>query len=136
MAHTARELGINPNTLYIWINKYSKAPNAHGSKIHSDNRAYDQIMKLTKELARVTQEQWYIKKSNGILCKIAPVKYTWIKKSSNAFFIASMCRILNVPRSGYYEWTNNSRSNRAEQDKKLIAMIRTICKEGLWYQAY
>jgi putative transposase len=41
-----------------------------------------------------------------------------------------MCRILNVSRSGYYEWTNNSGSNRAEQDKKLIAMIRTICKEG------
>lgn len=33
-------------------------------------------------------------------------------------------------------WTNNNGSKRAEQDKKLIAMIRTICKEGLntlWY---
>jgi hypothetical protein len=40
-----------------------------------------------------------------------------------------MCRILNVPRRGYYEWTNNSRRNRAEQDKKLVAMTRTICKE-------
>ena len=41
-----------------------------------------------------------------------------------------MCRILNVCRSGYYEWTHNSGSKRAEQDKKLITMIRTICKEG------
>jgi len=41
-----------------------------------------------------------------------------------------MCRILNVCRSGYYEWTHNSGSKRAEDDKKLITMIRTICKEG------
>ena len=32
IAHTARELGINPNTLYTWINKYSIALNANGSK--------------------------------------------------------------------------------------------------------
>jgi len=42
-----------------------------------------------------------------------------------------MCRILNVCLSGYYEWTYNSGSKRAQQDKKLITMIRTICKEGL-----
>ncbi len=40
-----------------------------------------------------------------------------------------MCRILNVCRSGYYEWTHNSGSKRAEQDKNLITMSRTICKE-------
>ena len=42
-----------------------------------------------------------------------------------------MCRILNVCLSGYYEWTYNSGSKRTQQDKKLITMIRTICKEGL-----
>ena len=45
MEHTARELGINSNTLYTWINKYSKVPNSNDSKVHSDNRAYDEIMK-------------------------------------------------------------------------------------------
>ena len=43
IAHTVRGLGINPNTLYNWINKYSTPPNANGSKIYSDNRAYDEI---------------------------------------------------------------------------------------------
>ncbi len=57
IAHTAMELGINPNTLYTWINKYSKIPNAYSTRVHSDNRTYDEIMKLKKELARVTQER-------------------------------------------------------------------------------
>jgi len=26
MAHTARELGINVNTLYTWVDKYFKTP--------------------------------------------------------------------------------------------------------------
>jgi transposase len=69
IAYTARELGINPNTLYTWINKYSKAPNANSSKVHSDNRAYDEIMKLKKELARVTQERDILKKATAYFAK-------------------------------------------------------------------
>jgi len=41
-----------------------------------------------------------------------------------------MCKILNVSRSGYYEWTNNKGSTRAELDKELIKMIKTIFREG------
>jgi transposase len=69
IAHTARELGINPNTLYTWINKYLIAPNANGSKVHNDNRAYDEIMKLKKELARVTQERDILKKATAYFAK-------------------------------------------------------------------
>ena len=69
IAHTARELGINPNTLYTCINKYSIAPNANGSKVHNDNRAYDEIMKLKKELARVTQERDILKKVTAYFAK-------------------------------------------------------------------
>lgn len=69
IAHTARELGINPNTFYTWVNKYSTAPNTNGSKVHSDNRAYDEIMKLKKELARVTQECAILKKATAYFAK-------------------------------------------------------------------
>jgi len=62
MAARARKIGINPNTLYTWINKHSKIPNSNYSKVHSDNHAHDEIMKLKKELARVTQERDILKK--------------------------------------------------------------------------
>lgn len=41
-----------------------------------------------------------------------------------------MCKILNVSRSGYYEWANNTESNKAKQDKELTAIIKIIFQEG------
>lgn len=69
MAHTARELGINVNTLYTWVDKYSKPPKANSSKSHNDSRAYDEIMRLKKELARVTQERDILKKATAYFAK-------------------------------------------------------------------
>lgn len=69
MAARARKIGINPNTLYTWINKHSKIPNSNYSKVHSDNHAHDEIMKLKKELARVMQEHDIFKKATGYFTK-------------------------------------------------------------------
>jgi putative transposase len=35
-----------------------------------------------------------------------------------------MCRILNVSRSGYYDWVGRPLSNRARDDERLIVLIR------------
>ncbi len=67
IAHTARELGINVNTLYSWVDKYSKTLN--GSKIHHDKRVDDDITRLKKELARVTQERDLLKKAAAYFAK-------------------------------------------------------------------
>lgn len=41
-----------------------------------------------------------------------------------------MCKILDVSRSGYYEWTNELVSNRAKEDSELMTTIKTIFREG------
>jgi transposase InsO family protein len=41
-----------------------------------------------------------------------------------------MCRVIQVSRSGYYEWLNNSGSTRARQDNKLVLMMKLIFEEG------
>nr|WP_291398150.1 IS3 family transposase [Acinetobacter sp.] len=53
-----------------------------------------------------------------------------MKEYCAEFSIASMCKILNVSRSGYYEWANNTESNKAKQDKELRAIIKLIFQEG------
>lgn len=67
IAHTARELGINVNTLYTWVDKYSKTIN--GSRVHNDNRVYDDVIRLKRELARVTQERDLLKKAAAYFAK-------------------------------------------------------------------
>lgn len=35
-----------------------------------------------------------------------------------------MCRLLNIHRAGYYAWLHQPESNRAKEDKRLLALIR------------
>jgi putative transposase len=51
-------------------------------------------------------------------------KYTFIKAHRNEFDIATMCRVLGVSRSGFYEWLRHPLSDRAREDQRLLALIR------------
>jgi transposase InsO family protein len=41
-----------------------------------------------------------------------------------------MCRVIQVSRSGYYEWLSSSDCNRAKEDKELTLLIKLIFEEG------
>jgi transposase InsO family protein len=43
--------------------------------------------------------------------------------------ITMMCRVLNVSRSRYYEWSKNRKSKRAQEDEELLIKIREIYKK-------
>jgi transposase len=58
ITQTARDLGLNPNTLHTWISKYSKLKTAVE---RTDEHIYDEVKRLKKELARVTQERDLLK---------------------------------------------------------------------------
>ncbi len=64
---TARELGVNVNTLYTWIGKYS-APKQQPAE-RTDEHIYDENKRLKKELARVTQERDLLKKATAYFAK-------------------------------------------------------------------
>jgi len=66
IAQTARELGINTNTLYSWIDKYSKPKE---QTMRTDEHIYDEVRRLKKELARVTQERDLLKKATAYFAK-------------------------------------------------------------------
>ena len=64
IAQTARDLGVNPNTIHTWINKYSKPKMAVA---RTDEHIYDENKRLKKELARMTQERDLLKKAQRTL---------------------------------------------------------------------
>ncbi len=51
------------------------------------------------------------------------LKYTFIKAHRSEFDIAVMCRLLDVSRSGFYEWLRKPLSDRAVEDQWLLGMI-------------
>lgn len=66
MAKTARELGVTKTTLYSWVSKYSKPKE---SIMRTEEHLYNELMRLKKELARVTQERDLLKKAAAYFAK-------------------------------------------------------------------
>jgi transposase len=66
IAQTARDLGVNTNTLHTWVNKYTQSTAA---TTRSDEPIYDENKRLKKELARVTQERDLLKKATAYFAR-------------------------------------------------------------------
>lgn len=52
------------------------------------------------------------------------VKYAFIKTHRREFDTAVLCRLLDVSRSGFYEWLRKPLSDRALEDQRLLGLIR------------
>ncbi len=53
------------------------------------------------------------------------MKYIFIAAHAGQFHIQRMCRVLDVPRSGYYAWQRRTPSSRAQANAALLALIQT-----------
>jgi len=51
--------------------------------------------------------------------------YGFIKAHRRDHSVQMMCRLLGVAPSGYYEWLKQPMSNRAQEDARLLRVIRT-----------
>lgn len=56
--------------------------------------------------------------------------YRFIEKHRRQFSLQQMCRVLEVAPSGYYEWLQNPLSNRAQEDARLLRLIRASVNAG------
>jgi hypothetical protein len=50
--------------------------------------------------------------------------YEFIKANRDKFSVQVMCRLLSVPPSSYYAWCKHPVSNRAQEDARLLQLIR------------
>ena len=67
IAETARELGVNDNTLHTWIKKYSR-PTEDGSG-RTDEHLYEELKRLKKENSRLREERDLLKKAAAYFAK-------------------------------------------------------------------
>jgi putative transposase len=60
--------------------------------------------------------------------------YRFIEAHRNQFSIEAMCKILEVAPSGYYEWLQQPISNRAQEDARLLRLIKAsfVASHGIY----
>jgi putative transposase len=60
--------------------------------------------------------------------------YEFIKANRNEYSVQGMCRVLGVAPSGYYEWLRQPISNRAQEDARLLRLIRAsfVASHGIY----
>jgi transposase-like protein len=113
MAQTAKDPGINVNTLHTWISKYSQ-PKTSDKAVRTDERLYDELKRLKKEVARRTEER-----------DLSLAKYAWIKQHTKDFSVEAMCRFLKVSHSAYHARLQRGQTEAEKDDAALTSLIRT-----------
>ena len=60
--------------------------------------------------------------------------YTFIKAHRRQYSVQTMCRLLGVAPSGYYEWLEKPMSDRAREDARLLRLIKTsfVSSKGVY----
>ena len=70
IAQTARDLGINENTLHTWIGKYHRVERQ--DKQVQEEHLYDELKRLRKENARLKEERAILKKAAASFAQQLP----------------------------------------------------------------
>lgn len=52
------------------------------------------------------------------------MKYRFINDHRGQHRIATMCRVLEVNRGGFYQWLHKPQSDREIEDQRLLRLIR------------
>ena len=60
--------------------------------------------------------------------------YEFIKANQHEYGVKPVCRLLDVTRSGYYAWLKQSISDRAQEDARLLRLIRAsfVASHGIY----
>lgn len=62
------------------------------------------------------------------------MRFAFIEAHATVFEVETMCRVLDVSRSGYYAWRRRPLSRRGREDRQLLPKIRAI--HNRWRQSY
>ncbi|HEC6503348.1 TPA: IS3 family transposase [Salmonella enterica subsp. enterica serovar Waycross] len=126
VSSVATRLDITTHSLYAWIKKYG--PDSSTNKEQSDAQA--EILRLQKELKRVTDERDILKKPRGVLRKAVRLRYAFIRDNTRCWPVRLLCRVLDVHPSGFYAWLQQPHSQREQANQMLTGQIKQFWLES------
>ena len=68
VAQTARNLGVNPNSLYTWIAKYHQ-PESPSNKGTGEKHPHEELKRLRRENTQLKEERDILKKAAAYFAK-------------------------------------------------------------------
>lgn len=114
---------ISENSLRIWYRKLVPPPEPCGcdatvKQLRTENK------QLRKQLGNAKRESEILKKSSGVFHERVAVKYAWIKQYRDSYSIAIMCHVLEVSKSGFYQWLAAKPCMRAQRTASIQASVK------------
>ena len=57
------------------------------------------------------------------------MRFQFIQSQATTYSVTRLCEVMRVSRRGYYDWLDRPESQRAKDDRRLLAVIRCIFAE-------
>ncbi len=84
--------------------------------------------------ARCARRTRHSEKSAGLLRGRPELKFRFVQEYRETFWVGSMCRVLEVFRSGYYAWRRRQPSLRDRENERLTEILsRRLCEKPAEY---
>jgi len=125
VADAAKSLGVSTSLLYNWKEKHEALK--QGVTLEESER--DELKRLRKENKELRMER-NSKKGQRLLCERNEVKFRFIKRQSNLFPVALLCRVMSVSKSGYYDWHKRPANVISLETLKLYRLVRQLFKQS------
>ncbi|MFF3469288.1 IS3 family transposase [Streptomyces sp. NPDC002619] len=151
IAQTARDLGINAETLRNWIRadrarggisttrknvtSTTRADQATVEELKAENEALRQELKAArKENATLATERDILRKATKFFRRRDELvsRCRFIEDHRKTFKVKRLCQVLEVARSTYYKWreARAARAARERADEALAEKIKTVHAES------
>ncbi|PSX20489.1 IS3 family transposase [Photobacterium kishitanii] len=121
----ADALGVSSNLLYTWKQKTEEL---ESSNVTSDERI--ELLALRKEVKQLRVEKEIFKKGQCLLRERNEVKFRYIRDNRSQFEIKTVCKVLKVSRSAYYDWLARPAKIISENELKLYRTAKRLFKRS------
>jgi putative transposase len=119
-------LGVSASMLHRWRERFE--PELTGGSQPSQGER-EEIERLRSELRDVKAENTLLKSRSPLREGSEVAVYALIHAERASIPVARACRVLEVSRSGYYQWLHAEPSERAIDDAVLAAEIKEVFHE-------
>ncbi|WP_345182607.1 IS3 family transposase, partial [Nocardioides caricicola] len=127
VAQVAKDLGISESGLRRWMSQ-DDIDAGRKEGLSSDERA--ELVRLRRELRVKEMEIEILKRASGLLRpgeRAPKIGFRLVQElAADGVPVAVTCRVLQVSRSGFYEWSTRGPSARDIDDARLLDTIITI----------